>query len=139
MPFTIQRQSTVLLTDAVADARDFLVDTLGFAIAIDIGWFVSLSNPATGALVDVWDRHHEKLPAAHSAGAGGYLVALVVPDLAAAEEAFRSGGAVITEPPVDEPWGQRHFFATAPGGIPFDVVQPIPPDPAWLEAHGLAG
>jgi len=138
MPIDIQRQSTVLLTDALSDARAFLVDVAGFEVAMDIGWFASLAHPETGALVDLWARDHEKVPAVHAGIPGGYLVALVVEDLAATEAAFVAGGAEITEPAVDEPWGQRHFFARAPGGIVFDVVQPIPPDLDWLAAHGLA-
>jgi hypothetical protein len=42
-------------------------------------------------------------------------------------------------PVKDEPWGQRHTFVTDPAGTLIDVVQMTTPDPAWLEAHGLAG
>jgi hypothetical protein len=36
---------------------------------------------------------------------------------------------------VDEPYGQRHFFCADPGGVLIDVIQTIPPDPAWLKAN----
>ena len=134
----VQRQSTVLLVDDVAPCRAFMVDVIGFEVAMDIGWFVSLHHPATGADLDLWSRGHEKVPEGLAAAPAGFFLACMVADLTAAEAAFVAGGATITHPPVDEPWGQRHFFARAPGDVVFDVVQPIAPEPGWLEAHGLA-
>jgi uncharacterized glyoxalase superfamily protein PhnB len=53
-----------------------------------------------------------------------------------AEEALREVQAPGVVPAVslrDEPWGQWHFMVRDPAGVGVDVVQPIDPDPAFLD------
>jgi uncharacterized glyoxalase superfamily protein PhnB len=69
----------------------------------------------------------------------GVIVGFMVDDVDAYAARFAAAGVPVVTPVKDEPWGQRHTFVTDPAGTLIDVVQMTTPDPAWLEAHGLAG
>jgi uncharacterized glyoxalase superfamily protein PhnB len=64
------------------------------------------------------------------------VIGFVVADAAAEERRLRAAGVPILHDLVDEPFGQRHFLCTDPNGIVIDIIELIPPDPAWLASQG---
>ena len=137
-PIQFDHFSTTLLTDDVQGTKRFYVDVFGFEATLDIGWFVSLGYRRGPYELCVWQRNHEAVPEDFRDGATGLILAFRVADAAAEEARLRQAGVNVVAPLRDEPWGQRHFFAADPGGVLIDVVQPIPPSPDWLAAHGVA-
>jgi catechol 2,3-dioxygenase-like lactoylglutathione lyase family enzyme len=131
------RLSTMLLCRDVAASRDFYADLLGFRVTTDIGWFVSLEHETGSFELCLIDHDHESLPEAGRVPVAGVGLALMVADARAEEARLRDAGVPIAGPCVDEPWGQRHFFATDPAGALVDVVEQIAPDPEWMTANGF--
>ncbi|HEX7135307.1 MAG TPA: VOC family protein [Iamia sp.] len=139
MPTIPQFSATVLATDTAA-LRDLYVDLFDLDVVTDIGWFVSLSRPDAGWELCLWDPEHATVPAVArppADGAAAPLLAFVVDDVDALEQAARARGVEVVAPAVDEPWGQRHAFLRDPVGTVIDVVQITTPDPAWLAANGI--
>jgi len=55
------------------------------------------------------------------------LVAFVVDDVDAAYDRLRARGVEITTPIETEPWGERYFQITDPGGVVLQLVQWVDP------------
>jgi catechol 2,3-dioxygenase-like lactoylglutathione lyase family enzyme len=137
---SIPQFSATVFTPDTAALRDLYVDLFGLEVVTDIGWFVSLSRPDAGWELCLWDPGHETVPAAARPSANGSaapLLAFVVDDVDALEEAARARRIEVLAPAVDEPWGQRHAFLRDLVGTVIDVVQVTTPDPAWLAANGI--
>lgn len=131
------RFSTSLLSDNVAAAKRFYVDLFGFEVTSDVGWFVSLGYRGGPYELCLLQRDHEAVPDGFGERASGLILGFLVADAATEEARLRQAGVDIVAPLRDEPWGQRHFFATDPGGVLIDVVQMIEPSAEWLAEHGL--
>ncbi|CRK58974.1 Glyoxalase/Bleomycin resistance protein/dioxygenase domain [Alloactinosynnema sp. L-07] len=131
--------ATAVLVDDVATARDFLVAHVGMKVTVDLGWYVDFGHESDPSFTfDLIQSDHESTPAAlRGRSVAGTFLALMVEDAKAEEDRLREAGAEIIAECVDEPWGQRHFFAAVPGGLVLDILQMIEPDPAWLAANGL--
>lgn len=132
--------SATVFTRQPSDIAPFYVDVFGLDVVTDIGWFVSLGRPDGAWEVCLWHPDHESVPAMARAAADsgiGPLLAFVVDDVDAIAAKAEATGAEVTDP-IDEPWGQRHVFVQDPAGTTIDVVQVTTPDPAWMEANGLA-
>lgn len=132
------RFSTTLLTDDVAGLRDFYVEQFGWRVTSDAGFFASLGHDDQAYELCVMARDHPLVPDGFGAAAGGLILAFMVEDSAAEAARLQAAGVRLLTSVVDEPYGQRHFFAADPAGVLIDVVQSIDPDPAWLAAHGIA-
>lgn len=128
---------TVILTRKPRQDADLFVRHLGFAACAELDWFVSLQHPGIpGFFLDLLDADHPSAPETQQGrAADAVMIALLVDDAKA--EATRLGGAGIAliKPLVDEPWGQRRFQIAGPAGTVIEIVQRIPPDPAWLAAN----
>jgi catechol 2,3-dioxygenase-like lactoylglutathione lyase family enzyme len=129
-----------ICTDDVKASRDFYVALLGFEVAFEIDWYVQLRAPAQPAVQLAFvKRDHPSVPAGFGAAPRGVLVTVETEDVDAVHARAERLGLEIVYALRDEAWGQRHFMARDPNGLLVDVVQLIPPDPAFLRAHGLAG
>lgn len=132
--------SATVFTRQPQDVAAFYVEVFDLAVATDIGWFVSLHRPDGTWEVCLWDPDHESVPTMARAAADsgiGPVLAFVVEDVDTIAARARDRGAETSEQ-IDEPWGQRHVFVRDPAGTTVDVVQITTPDPAWMEANGLA-
>jgi catechol 2,3-dioxygenase-like lactoylglutathione lyase family enzyme len=137
---TVPQFSATVFTSDTAALRDLYADLFALDVVTDIGWFVSLSRLGAPWELCLWDPDHESVPAAARPSvdaATGPVLAFVVDDVDALEQAARARGVEVLAPVVDEPWGQRHVFLRDPVGTVIDVVQITAPDPAWLAAHGI--
>jgi predicted enzyme related to lactoylglutathione lyase len=59
--------------------------------------------------------------------AEGVIIAFVVDDLETEEERLKSEGVDITEPIIEDPWGERLFQVTDPNGVTVQLVQWVKP------------
>ena len=137
----IKRDVAMLLCSDVAAARDFYVARFGLEVTADLGWFVNLKlegRPREDFELSLCADDHDSLPEAMRRPTDGLVLAFEVDDCDALHDAWREAGVPILAPPVDELWGQRHFFAQAPDGVALDIFHAIPPDPDWMRENGFA-
>ena len=122
----------VMTTDAEA-AAGFFQEHFGFEQTFAADWYVSLVRD--GFELAFLASDHETIPAGFRTPAAGILVNLEVDDARAAHRRLVvDGGLECVLALRDEPFGQRHFILTAPGGILVDVVQPIEPSEEFAAA-----
>jgi catechol 2,3-dioxygenase-like lactoylglutathione lyase family enzyme len=117
----------VLMTDRLAESRDFYADLLDMRLAFEADWYVQLLSPTTqAAQLGLVATEHESVPAAFRRAAAGVLVTVEVDDVDALHQRARARGLPIELSLRDEDWGQRHFITRDPNGLAVDVVQVIP-------------
>ena len=134
-----EKNVTMLLSNDVAAARDFYRTHLEMAVAFDIGWFVSMQKDVAGGAFElsICAADHDSIPLALRAAASGVVLTFLVQDADAQYRRLKREGVSILTEVVDEPWGQRHFFAEAPDGVGLDIYQHITPDPEWMRENGF--
>jgi catechol 2,3-dioxygenase-like lactoylglutathione lyase family enzyme len=117
----------VVMTDRLAESRDFYSDLLELRLAFEAEWYVQLLSPATNAAqLGLVARDHESVPAAFRQLPAGVLVTVEVENVDAVHERAGARGLSIELPLRSENWGQRHFMTRDPNGLAVDVVQVIP-------------
>src|SRR5262245_45589784 len=131
----------VIITPALAAARDFYVHQLHFRIVFEDEWYVHLHAPRIDGGVPLElafmspDLHSLPFPLRSAFNGQGMIVTIEVEDVDALyEKLCRIGSEMIVEL-QDEPWGQRHFLLRDPSGTMLDVVKPIPPSSEYLLAY----
>lgn len=109
-------------------------------VAFEADWFVYLVLPmADGArsLAFMTPDHPSRPPGPEPFDGKGMILTVQVEDAAAAFAALREGGAEITYPLADEPWGQRRFMLRDPAGVLIDVVEQIEPAAGFWERYAV--
>ena len=133
----LQAAYPLIVTDKLAEARDFYMKRLDMEVGFEVDWVVFLSRPMgadrTGVCFMAPNLEHQ-LPEHREPYRGHALIlTFQVEDARRELEALRAKGV---EPDVDikdEPWGQRHFMMRDPAGVWVDIVEQIDPDPAFLD------
>ena len=110
---TISRAVPNIRADQPAETRDFFVELLGFEVAMDIGWIVTLASP-TNPSVQVSIIGNDD-PAAPGISVG-------VDDVDAVHAKAMERGFDIVYPLRDEEWGVRRFMLREPSGTVVNVV-----------------
>jgi catechol 2,3-dioxygenase-like lactoylglutathione lyase family enzyme len=118
----LQNAYPIIVTDKLAECREFYTRWLGFQVSFEASWFVYLASAG--------DRLH----GIAFSGKGMFLT-LQVADTAAEFERLQAAGVPVAYPLRDEPWGQRRFALLDPAGVWLDIVQHIDPAPGFWEAH----
>jgi catechol 2,3-dioxygenase-like lactoylglutathione lyase family enzyme len=117
----------VLMTDRLAESRDFYADLLGLRLAFEADWYVQLLSPATpAAQLGLVASDHESVPPVFRRAAAGVLVTIEVENVDAVHERAQARGLPIELSLRSEDWGQRHFITRDPNELAVDVVQVIP-------------
>lgn len=109
----IRRVVPNLTVDEVARSRDFYVGVLGFDVAMDMGWIVTLASPSN-------ETAQVSLQEGGANGAPGLTIE--VDDVDAVYSLAQRQGADIVRPLADEDWGVRRFFLRDPGGVVVNVM-----------------
>ena len=112
---TIRRVVPNLQCDRLDKSQEFYVNLLGFEVAMDMGWIVTLisleNRTAQISLVrqDATATVHPSLSV----------------EVADVDEVYANAialGLEIVHPLTDEPWGVRRFFVVDPSGVVINVV-----------------
>ena len=114
---TIKRAVPNIRSDLPAETRDFFVDLLGFEVAMDMGWVVTLASP-TNPSVQVAIIGNED-PAAPG-------ISVEVADVDAVHARAVERGLEIAYPLRDEEWGVRRFMLREPSGTTVNVLSHRP-------------
>ncbi|MFC0628231.1 VOC family protein [Kribbella deserti] len=128
-----------MVTSKPAEVAAFYQQYFDLEITVDLGWFICLRRGDASWEIAISERGHDSVPAAVSAVTeSSNLFGFIVPDVDAVAKALTDGGVQLETQPVDEVWGQRHFYVRDPEGTFIDVIQLIEPDPEWIAAMTAA-
>ncbi len=112
---SIKRVVPDITSERIDDSRKFYTEFLGFEVAMDMGWIVTLASPNN--------------PTAQITLLRGPASAAPHPDLSievADVDAVHAKAIAlrlqIVYPLTDEPWGVRRFFVSDPNGVIINVV-----------------
>ena len=96
-----------------AETRDFFVELLGFEVAMDLGWVVTLASPGNSSVqVNIIGNDDMSAPG----------MSVGVDDVDAVHAAAVEQGLEIVYPLRDEAWGVRRFMLREPSGTVVNVV-----------------
>ena len=112
----IRRVVPDITCDAIEESRDFYAGVLGFDVAMDMGWIVTLASPdvptAQISLVSATEEAAKPIPD----------ITVEVDDVDSVHDAVSRSGHEIVYPLTDEEWGVRRFFVRDPGGVIVNVM-----------------
>jgi catechol 2,3-dioxygenase-like lactoylglutathione lyase family enzyme len=137
MPMQIQSAYQVIVTDKLAESRDFYVRWFGFQPLFEASWFVYLQagGDQPWGIAFMSSDHPSQPPGPETFGGKGVFLTLQVEDAAAEFGRLKQAGVRIAYPVKDEAWGQRRFGLIDPSGLWVDVVQQIDPAPGFWEQY----
>jgi catechol 2,3-dioxygenase-like lactoylglutathione lyase family enzyme len=114
---TINRAVPNIRSDRTAETRDFFVELLGFEVAMDMGWIVTVASP-TNPSVQV------SIIGNDDAAAPG--ISVEVADVDAVHARAVERGLEIAYSLRDEEWGVRRFMLREPSGTIVNVLSHRP-------------
>ena len=110
---TAQRTVPNIRSDRAAATRDFFVDLLGFEVAMDLGWVVTLASPTNpSAQVTIIANDDPAAPG----------ISVEVDDVDAVHADAVERGLEIAYPLRDEEWGVRRFMLREPSGTIVNIL-----------------
>jgi catechol 2,3-dioxygenase-like lactoylglutathione lyase family enzyme len=110
---TIDRAVPNIRSDRPDETRDFFVDLLGFEVAMDLGWVVTLASPTNpSAQITIITNDDPAAPG----------ISVGVDDVDTAHAKALERGLEIVYPLRDEEWGVRRFMLREPSGTIVNVV-----------------
>jgi uncharacterized glyoxalase superfamily protein PhnB len=109
----IRRAVPNLRSERPAETRQFFVELLGFDVAMDLGWVMTLASPANPtAQVTVIGNDDPAAPG----------ISVEVDDVDAVHARAVELGLEIAYPLRDEEWGVRRFMLREPSGTTVNIV-----------------
>ena len=109
----IRRAVPNIRSERPAETREFFVELLGFEVAMDLGWVMTLASPTNPtAQVTVIANDDPAAPG----------ISVEVDDVDAVHARAAELGLEIAYPLRDEKWGVRRFMLREPSGTMVNVV-----------------
>jgi predicted enzyme related to lactoylglutathione lyase len=109
----ISRAVPNIRSDRSTETRDFFVELLGFEVAMDIDWVVTVASPADPSVqVNIIGNDDPAAPG----------ISVGVDDVDAVHAKAVEQGREIVYPLRDEDWGVRRFMLREPSGTVVNVV-----------------
>jgi catechol 2,3-dioxygenase-like lactoylglutathione lyase family enzyme len=127
----VQLQETypLIVTDRLAEARDFYLRWLGMEVTFELDWVVYLSRSSGGGRTGVCFMApglEHQIPEHRTPYSGSSVIlTFQVEDAERELLDLRARGFEPDEDLRDEPWGQRHFMKRDPAGVWVDIVQQL--------------
>jgi catechol 2,3-dioxygenase-like lactoylglutathione lyase family enzyme len=110
---TISRAVPNIRSDQTAKTRDFFVELLGFEVAMDLGWIVTVVSPTNPSVqVNIVGNDDMAAPG----------ISVGIADVDAVHAKAVEQGFEIVYPLRDEEWGVRRFMLREPSGTVVNVV-----------------
>jgi len=110
---TINRAVPNIKSELPTETRDFFVDLLGFEVAMDMGWVVTLASPTNpSAQLTIIGNDDPAAPG----------ISVEVADVDAVHAKAVEQGLAIAYPLRDEEWGVRRFMLREPSGMTVNVL-----------------
>ena len=113
----IRRVVPNITSENVEQSRKFYTDFLGFQVAMDMGWIVTLASPSNPtAQISLLRGTGSPPPQAQVS------LSIEVTDVDAVHAKAVEFGLPIVYPLTTEPWGVRRFHVTDPNGVVINVM-----------------
>jgi catechol 2,3-dioxygenase-like lactoylglutathione lyase family enzyme len=112
---SIRRVVPDITSEHMDQSRDFYADFLGFHVAMDLGWVMTLrspSNPTAQVILLRDDKTSGPRP----------QISIEVDDVDEVHAKAIDLGLRILYPLTDEPWGVRRFFVADPNGVVINLL-----------------
>jgi catechol 2,3-dioxygenase-like lactoylglutathione lyase family enzyme len=110
---TINRAVPNIRSERPGETRDFFVDLLGFEVAMDMDWVVTLASPTnSSAQVTIIGNDDMAAPG----------ISVEVADVDAVHAKAVDQGFHVVYPLRDEEWGVRRFMLREPSGTVVNVL-----------------
>jgi catechol 2,3-dioxygenase-like lactoylglutathione lyase family enzyme len=110
---TISRAVPNIRSERPAETRAFFVELLGFEVAMDLGWIVTVASPRNPSVqVSIVGNEDMAAPG----------ISVGVDDVDAVHAEAVEQGFEIVYPLRDEEWGVRRFMLREPSGTVVNVV-----------------
>jgi catechol 2,3-dioxygenase-like lactoylglutathione lyase family enzyme len=110
---TIKRAVPNIRSAQAAESRDFFVELLGFEVAMDLGWVLTLASPANPSTqVSIISNDDPSAPG----------ISVEVEDVDAVHARAVERGLEIAYALRDEEWGVRRFMLREPSGTMVNVL-----------------
>ena len=136
----VSRVLTAILSDRLAETRDFYVRLLGFKVTFDSDFFIELVSTANSyAQLGIWRRDHDLVPENFRERPQGIVISFAVDDVDAILLVAEGSRLKIVQAMRNESYGQRHFMTVDPNGLLLDVTSPIPMSQEFMATHSVAG
>ena len=114
---TIRRAVPNIRSNRPAETRDFFVDLLGFEVAMDMGWVMTVASPSNpSAQITIVGGDDMSAPG----------ISVEVEDVDAVHAKAVKRGFDIAYPLRDEDWGVRRFMLRDPSGTVVNVLSHLP-------------
>ncbi|RJQ65266.1 MAG: glyoxalase [Desulfobacteraceae bacterium] len=133
----VQDSYPVVVTNKLAECRDFYTRQLGFQVVFEASWFVYMASGGDHpfGIAFMTSNHPSQPPGPEAFNGKGMFLTLQVTDAAVEFEQLKKAGVSIAYSLKDEPWGQRRFGILDPAGMWVDVVQQIEPVPGFWDQY----
>jgi uncharacterized glyoxalase superfamily protein PhnB len=113
---TISRAVPNIRSDRPAETRDFFVELLGFEVAMDLGWVMTLASPENPSVqITIVSNDDMAAPG----------ISVEVEDVDAIHAKAVESGFEIAYALRDEEWGVRRFMLRDPSGTVVNVLSHI--------------
>ncbi len=112
---SISRVVPNIASDKLDASRDFYTALLGFQVAMDLGWILTLVSPTNPTAQLSVVREDATAPVVAQ-------VTVEVADVDAVHAQAVRRGLELVYPLTDEPWGVRRFFVKDPNGVVLNVA-----------------
>lgn len=112
---SIRRVVPDVTTQRLDESREFYVGLLGFEVAMDMGWVVTLMSPVNPTAQVILLSRDASAPVQPE-------MSVEVSDVDAVHAEALCRGDDVVYPLTDEPWGVRRFFVRDPNGVVINVL-----------------
>ena len=112
---SIRRVVPDITTPRLAESREFYVGVLGFEVAMDMGWVVTLVSPVNPTAQVILMTRDAAAPVQPQ-------MSIEVENVDTVHQEAVDRGEDIIYPLTDEPWGVRRFFVRDPTGVVLNVL-----------------
>jgi catechol 2,3-dioxygenase-like lactoylglutathione lyase family enzyme len=126
----------VLMSDKIAETRDFYVQHFGFQITFEAEWYVSLKSADEKYELAFVAYNHETVVKDYQKPVQGLLLNFEVENVDAEYARLINNAKLPLRRELrSEDFGQRHFATSDPNGVLIDVIQVIPPAGEYVEQY----
>jgi catechol 2,3-dioxygenase-like lactoylglutathione lyase family enzyme len=112
---SIRRVVPDMTTQRLEESREFYVGLLGFEVAMDMDWVVTLVSPVNPTAQVILMTRDATAPVQPQ-------ISIEVANVDAVHQDAVNRGDDIIYPLTDEPWGVRRFFVRDPTGVVVNVL-----------------
>jgi predicted enzyme related to lactoylglutathione lyase len=112
----IRRVVPNIQSERMEESRNFYTEFLGFQVAMDMGWIVTVVSPSNPTAQISLVRGAAAVASQVSS------LSVEVDDVDAVHAEAVARGVPIVYPLTDEPWGVRRFHVTEPNGVIINIM-----------------